>query len=250
MDIEQILSDVTAEFDGQEMELEDVSVIEDDESDEIIEEETVEEEASDETVEPTTEPEVKPEDDKQYKAFQRMREENDRLYKEKQELEKYQALIDRVAKASGMEVEDVVKYYDNKLLEDEAKSKGVAPEVIQLQREVEALRTEREREAFNVKMQSFVETSELAQDEVMEFFEQCAQNNIDLMGVADIASVYRGLNFDKVLEKELAKKQQTELEKKRQRMETTGIVHGSQIVDSKYDVDKDVEATLKKFNVF
>lgn len=255
MDIEQILNDVNAEFEEIGTEVleddDDTLEIEDEETEDVeeVEEEEADEEEVDEE-EPSVEDEPPLENEKQYKAFQRMREENQRLYQEKKDLEKYQALMKKVAESSGMEVDEVVKYYENKLLEDEAKTKGVAPEVIQLQREVEALRVEREVQAFNAKMEAFVESAELSTEEISEFFEQCAQNNIDLFQVGDIASVYKGLNFEKVLEKELSKKQQEQLEKKKQRMETTGIVHGSQVVDAKYDVDKDVEDTLKKFNVF
>ena len=249
MDIEQILNDVNEEFEevGTEA-LEDDDVFET-EDDEIEDVEEVEED-SDTVEEEEPKEEVPLENEKQYKAFQRMREENQRLYQEKKDLEKYHALMKKVAESSGMEVDEVVKYYEDKLLEDEAKTKGVAPEVVQLQREVEALRVEREMQQFNSRMDAFIESAELSDEDVAEFFEQCVENNIDLLQVGNIASVYKGLNFEKVLEKELSKKQQEQLEKKRQRMETTGIVHGSQVVDAKYDVDKDVEDTLKKFNVF
>jgi len=68
--------------------------------------------------------------------------------------------------------------------------------------------------------------------------------------VENIESIYKGFNFDKVLQTEMKKAEQQRLENKKKRMESTGLTHEGTATDTGYDVDKDVEEALKRFNVF
>lgn len=65
----------------------------------------------------------------------------------------------------------------------------------------------------------------------------------------NIESIYKGLNFEKVLETELKKAEQQRLESKKKRMESTGLTHEGTVTDTGYDVDV-IGGSLKRFNVF
>jgi len=242
MDINEILAEVESEF---EVEVDETEVDEVEETD--LPEEDTEPELDEEEEESDEESETEEEEEptKEENAFARMRKENDNLFKQNQELSRYEQLIAKIAETSGKSTEEVVEFYENKLLEEQAEAQGTTPEYLQLQSRLEQLETQREKESFNTRMGSAVESLGLQADEVQDFFKQCNEANIDLMQVADIQSVYKGFNFDKVLESELQKR----LDSKKKRMETTGIPHGGIETDTSYNVDADVEDALKRFNV-
>jgi len=210
-------------------------------------------------LETEAEPEVAPEPEepepevktptKEENAFARMRKENAELFGKLQTLSPYEKVIKQIAETSGMKPDEVVKFYEDKLIEDQAKQKGVTPEVIQLQKRIEEIENRGIEEKFNSEMGKFVEAEGLDESSVEGFFLQCHEVGIDLRKVSDISAIYRGFNFDKVLQKKLDEAEQTKLEQKKKRMETTGIQHGSTQHETTYDVDADVEATLKKFHV-
>jgi hypothetical protein len=237
MDINEILEEVQAEF---EVEVDETEVDEVEETD--LPEEDTEPEQETEVEE---EEETEEEPTKEENAFKRMRQENDNLFKRTQELSRYEQLIEKIAETSGKSTEEVVEFYENKLLEEQAEAQGTTPEFLQLQSRLEQLETQREKESFNTRMGTAVENLGLGAYEVQDFFKQCNEANIDLMQVADIQAVYKGFNFDKVLESELQKR----LDTKKKRMETTGIPHGGIETDTSYNVDADVEDALKRFNV-
>lgn len=249
MDIESILSSAAEEFTAPVVEdvvVDDETGIEEDEflqdDDEEIEEDTGASEVEDT-------PPVSAEEDKAHKAFERMRKENQELFDKTRALTKYEEVIQKMAKASGMPVDEVISFYENKLLEEEATKSGVSKEVLELQQRLENIESEKVREQFDTRMGKVVTDLGLGEDEVVDFFSQCKAANIDLFKVNDIAAVYKGFNFEKVLEAETRKKEQERLANKKKRMEGTGIQHTGQQSDATYDVDADVQATLRKLGV-
>lgn len=149
------------------------------------------------------EQETKEIEDKSNKAFAELRIAN----------KKYKDFFDRVSKVSGLTEEQFINNMIQNLDAEQAKRQNTSPEVIQKLREQDeriSQYEQREREKDFMNGLNILQTKfNLSQKELGEFVRDVASKGIDLMSSKlDYETLYKGLYFDKLVEKEVEKKRQ------------------------------------------
>ena len=144
-----------------------------------------------------------PDQEKSNKAFAEMRISN----------KKYKDFFDRITKVSGLTEEQFINNMIQSLDAEQAKRQNTSPEVIQKLREQDeriSQYEQREREKDFMNGLNVLQTKfNLNQKELGEFVRDVASKGIDLMNSKlDYETLYKGIYFDKLVEKEVEKKRQ------------------------------------------
>ena len=144
-----------------------------------------------------------PDQEKSNKAFAEMRISN----------KKYKDFFDRITKVSGLTEEQFINSMIQNLDAEQAKKQNTSPEVIKMLREQDeriSQYEQREREKDFMNGLNVLQTKfNLSQKELGDFVKDVASKGIDLMNSKlDYETLYRGLYFDKLVEKEVEKKRQ------------------------------------------
>lgn len=158
-----------------------------------------------ETEQPTAEQKEtnEPDQEKSNKAFAEMRISN----------KKYKDFFDRVTKVSGLTEEQFINSMLQNLDAEQAKKQNTSPEIIQKLREQDeriSQYEQREREKDFMNGLNILQTKfNLSQKELGDFVRDVATKGIDLMNSKlDYETLYKGIYFDKLVEKEVEKKRQ------------------------------------------
>jgi uncharacterized protein (DUF4415 family) len=144
-----------------------------------------------------------PDQEKSNKAFAEMRISN----------KKYKDFFDRVTKVSGLTEEQFINSMLQNLDAEQAKKQNTSPEIIQKLREQDeriSQYEQREREKDFMNGLNILQTKfNLSQKELGDFVRDVATKGIDLMNSKlDYETLYKGIYFDKLVEKEVEKKRQ------------------------------------------
>jgi hypothetical protein len=214
--------EVTAEEGGEESSsTEEVSTEEVETADESTDVEEVNHEQSDEsTTKPTQE-------EKAHHAFERLRKENEEIRQQLQAQKRYADTITEIANKSGMTPEQVLEKYEQSKIAEEAKRNNVPVDVwerqLNTERELQAMKQQQTAERFNNQMNAIVDNYKLNEDDAMDFLRQASSSGFDVYNV-DLDKVYRALNFETVLEREVEARRQKELAEKKKRQTSTAVV--------------------------
>lgn len=169
-------------------------------------------ESTEETKTPETETEQpaaeqkesgEPDQEKSNKAFAEMRISN----------KKYKDFFDRVTKVSGLTEEQFINNMLQNLDAEQAKKQNTSPEVIQKLREQDeriSQYEQREREKDFMNGLNILQTKlNLTQKDLENFVRDTASRGFNLMDTKlDYETIYKGIYFDKLVEKEVEKKRQ------------------------------------------
>jgi hypothetical protein len=170
------------------------------------------------------------------------------LQKQLDESQKVATLFDQIATENGISRDELLKQFEQKQIEDEAKRQNVPVEFLQKQRdqenELKTLREEVQRDKFNSNVARVVQKFGLKQDEIKETLDYAYQSGLDPFKM-DFEAVYKAANFDKLLEKQMKEARQKELSNKQKRMSKATVTHGGSATPSS-SIDDDVTAFLKE----
>lgn len=144
-----------------------------------------------------------PDQEKSNKAFAEMRISN----------KKYKDFFDRVTKVSGLTEEQFINNMLQNLDAEQAKKQNTSPEVIQKLREQDeriSQYEQREREKDFMNGLNILQTKlNLTQKDLENFVRDTASRGFNLMDTKlDYETIYKGIYFDKLVEKEVEKKRQ------------------------------------------
>lgn len=144
-----------------------------------------------------------PDQEKSNKAFAEMRISN----------KKYKDFFDRITKVSGLTEEQFINNMLQNLDAEQAKRQNTSPEVIQKLREQDeriSQYEQREREKDFMNGLNVLQTKfNLSQKDLGDFVRDVASKGVDLMNSKlDYETLYKGIYFDKLVEKEVEKKRQ------------------------------------------
>lgn len=233
-------------------------------TEEVIEEtvdETVEEEtevtdeevaAEDEEVEedePSSEEEPEtihdPDAEKRNRAFADMR-------RQLEETKKYEAFMKQLAEQSGTSPEELMKRYEERKIEAEAKEKGVPVDVYKRLTELEQRDVQREQEVFSEKfnneVNSVIEKESLSESDVENVFKYMAEEGFlsaDGKPLIGFDKAYKLANLDTIVEKSKKEAVQDNLEKKRKRQQSSALPTGATTTQADNEIDEQVKADVK-----
>lgn len=169
------------------------------------------------------------------------------LQKQLEEAQKAASVFDEIAKENGVSREELLKQYERKQLEDQAKKENVPVEYLQRQRDMEKelaeLKENQRREQFNQNVGSVVEKYKLSDADVRSTLDYAYQNGLDPFTV-NFESIYKAANFETILEKQMKETRQQELAAKQKRMAKSTVTHGGSATPGP-SVDDEVAEFLK-----
>lgn len=160
-------------------------------------------------------------------------------------------VFDEIAKQNGVSREELLKQYEAKKLEEDAKAQNVPVEYLQKQRDMERelkeLRESQMRKDFNSSVSNLKSKYNLSDDEVRSTLDYAFTNGIDAFNPnINLEAVYKAANFDKILEKQVKETRQKELANKQKRMKSASISHNGSQTDVTPNIDDEVRAFLKE----
>lgn len=204
------------------------------------------EESDDEEVD-----EPNPNDEDEHKRNQAFRD----LRQQNEEFKKYADFIQRLAEDSGVKPEEILSRYQEKQMEEQAEKQGVPVEHLKKLNDTESRLAQLEEqlfaERFNTQVDSVVAKYGNDENLIKNTFEYMHQAGIDpKVQQIDFEKLYRAANLDSIIEKEVAKARQTDLENKRKRQDSASIGNGTSVSPSSGDISDDfVDEMLKKFDI-
>ena len=228
-------------------------------NEEVIEDDTSVQEVADEQADVSDEstdeenPEQDPQNDpdlhKRNEAFKNMREEI-------KELNRYKALIERMAQDNGLQdPNEVFSMYENQALQREAEERGIDLESMQeihnlrMQNEQKAI--EEQRELFMQERTQVIEKYNLSDDDVQSIHDYVIDNNLQNLG---FEQAYKLANFDNILDSARTEGRQQYLTDKKKRQQSAAVNAGTNNI-SNSDVssgdlsDDEFQKTLKSMGV-
>jgi hypothetical protein len=204
------------------------------------------EESEDEEVD-----EPNPNDEDEHRRNQAFRE----LRQQAEENKKYADFIQRLAQDSGVSPEEILTRYQERQMEEQAERQGVPVEHLKKLNDTESRLAQLEEqlfaERFNAQVDSVVAKYGNDENLIKNTFEYMHQAGIDpKTQQIDFEKLYRAANLDSIIEKEVAKARQTDLENKKKRQDSASIGNGTSVSPSTGDVsDEFVDEMLKKFDI-
>lgn len=140
---------------------------------------------------------VESKEDKASKAFAEMRSKN----------AKYEKALQRAAEVAGKSVDQFLEDLDERVVQKKAKDANVDPEFIKRVEALEAdrleLQTSKVRHHIESQFNSLKSTLKLNDQDLMDFTTQLYSENFDFNDLnVDYLTLYRGKNYEKLLEKE------------------------------------------------
>jgi hypothetical protein len=242
---EQGLDEMLAEFEAEWKEESEVT----EETPETSEEpETPEVPETPEAETPET-PEVPEEEDKRNRAFADLR-------REAEANKKYASFISKLAEESGVSPDEILARYEERQLAQQAEETKTPIEVLKrlntLEQEnkqsKESLRTER----LDVQIQSAISKYSANDDSIRETFQYMMEAGIDPreQDNVDFEKFYRAANLDSIIQTEVEKSRQTDLENKKKRQDSASIANGTSVTQNSGDwSDEDVDDMLAKMDI-
>lgn len=225
------------------------------EPEEEVEEETPEQEEEEEEETPEEEEESEPEqqeeepqfqNEKQNRAFADMR-------RQLEEAKKYQGFLNQIAEQNGMTPDDIMKQYEERQIENQAKETGVPVEFMKrlnsLEQENEISKQREFETRFNTEVSQVVEKHGLKQEDVDKVIDYMAENRLDpRVTPVKFEDAYFLANKDTILAKEREQANQEYLSNKKKRQNTSAVPSGTSDSPNTEaaDIEADVLAYLKE----
>ncbi len=160
------------------------------------------EEPTTDPVEPPTEevppaPKEAPKEDPKARAFAEMRAKNTQ----------YERALKKAAEVEGISVEEYLKKIDEGATTKRAEQMQTSPEILRRLEEAESKLAEQEQSKVQMHLamefQKLQQTLSVSDDELAAFTEKLASKGFNFMDPsADYTALYRGLNYEKLVEKE------------------------------------------------
>lgn len=223
-------------------------------------EETVETvETAEETPETTEEvevpetqetPEAPPvEDDKRNKAFAELR-------RQAEENKRYAEFISRMAQDNGVKPEDILARYEERKLQEQAQAEGVPVDFLKRQTstesEVASLKEQLAAERLDKQIQSVVSKYSATDADIQTAFEEMFKSGIDPRENpnVDFERFYRAANLDSIIQKEVERSRQKDLEDKAKRQESASVPNGASVTQTNGELsDDEFESMLAKMDI-
>lgn len=161
-------------------------------------------------------------DPKAYQAFQAMRQ---RL----EESEKQASIIRKIAEQNNMTPQQVVEAYEQRMLEEQAQQQNTSPEVLQrlsaVEQENATLRQQERQARINAQIVEVQNKYELQQQDIQDTIRKIAEQgyNIEDVDRLGFENVYRIVNVDNIVEREIERERQRQLEEKAKKQKTSTI---------------------------
>ena len=230
------------EDDSTDNEVDDVEV-----EDEEVGEPNIDE--TEESEDEVDEPDLNAEDEhKRNQAFRKLRQQAEAN-------KKYADFIQKLADDSGVSPEEILSRYQERQMEEQAERQGVPVEHLKKLNDTESrlaqLEEQLSAERFNTQVDAVVAKYGNDESLIRSTFEYMNQMGIDpKVHQFDFEKLYRAANLDSIIQKEVDKAVQTNLENKRKRQESASIGNGSSVSPSTGDLsDEFVDEMLKKFDI-
>lgn len=195
----EVEEDYSEEGDEESVEETEIEESEEEEESEDEDEESEETEETEEEEQEDPEPDTKEvqRQSRMNQAFAQMRSENTR----------YKRMIANAAKAAGMTPEQFEAQMEQSALNMEAKKNNVSPEVLKRMRALEQTNEEYRngilQQQVRMSLDRVRDEFGLDREGMQEFIQQLVANQIDLRDSSlDPIVIYRGLNYDKLLERQ------------------------------------------------
>ena len=258
-DLEAITAELDAEFSNEDVPDLEVPPSEPEEEAELPEEEAAEpEEESEEFLEEEDEGEKETTDEevaelqndsdlhKRNEAFRKLREERDKLAASDEFLE-------NLATQYGMTKDQLIKKYQEELLNKQAKEQGVSKEQLQkmqaMESKIKEIEEAKNKEVFNLKANQIAEKYKLNDNQMMNLFSEASKMGVNILQNPDLIEfVYRAVNYDKAVE--TGRQKQLETTRKRSSTSTGKTGTSGKNVDlTDEDIDKEIDAYLKEHNI-
>lgn len=202
---------------------------------EVADEEVGEPEEVDETEESDDEEvdEPNPNDDNEHKRNQAFRD----LRQQAEEYKKYADFIQKLAEDSGVKPDELLARYQERQLEEQAEQQGLPVEHLKKLNDTEGRLAQLEEqlaaERFNSQVDAVVAKYGNDESLIKSTFEYMNQMGIDpKVHQFDFEKLYRAANLDSIIEKEVSKARQTDLENKKKRQDNASIGNGSSVSPS------------------
>ena len=254
-EIQEEQSQLEGQFDeeptGEEHEIEQVEDVEtsdeagiDDEVEDVQEEQEQEQEQEQPSLD-----KVPDEEEKRNRAFAELR-------RRAEANEKYAKVIEEIALQAGTTPEELLKRFEQRKLEQEAKAQNVPVEYLQKQKQLEEeIRTLKEQtaaEKFQMQIDKVINTYKANEEEIRATFEYMVSLGIDPRENpnVDFERMYKAANLDRILEREKTQAKQSLLSKKKERQEKAAIPHESgatQVDDMDAILDKKVASIIENW---
>lgn len=171
-------------------------------------------------------------DDRQNKAFAELR-------RQAEENKKFADFVNALATDAGVKPEEVLNRYQERRVQAEAEKQGVPVEVIQrlnaLETENATMKEQTLGEDLDNQIKSVIDKYGIKNDDptLAETFADMLRNGVDpRMQKVDFEKFYRAANFDRLVQMEVEKTRQTDLDAKKKRQEQAAIPNGSSATQS------------------
>lgn len=170
-----------------------------------------------------------PAPDTENSTIKQMREQ---ISQSKKEAQRANGLLERIAKAQGLSVEQLEEFVTEKENKKRGEELGVSPEVAaQLaaqERRIQELETQNTRMDFNNRVDAFQREFKLTPEATMEFLQNAQQQGFDVLkpGV-NLSTIYRAVNFDRLSKAKEAEIRQQILNEMQQQRENGNSIPGS-----------------------
>lgn len=242
---EASLQDETPVVEEEVVEIEEVEeVLEDEVEEEELnseEEETEEEESPEDTLDPNAEDTTK-----RNAAFAQLRRERD-------EAKRLADWIANVAEQNGTTPEEMMKNYEQAILQKQAEEKGVPVDLLQrmkaLEEENATIKNTTFAERFNAEVEKTVQTYGATPQDVDKAFEYAQQQGLieDVkQGKMTFETLYKMAHLDTITEKKVQEALQKNLSSKKKRQQEAPLPNGSSAVDLGDSLEDRAKADAKR----
>lgn len=177
------------------------------------------------------------------------------LRREAQEAKKYQEFVQRLADQNGLKPDDVLARFEEQRLEQEAEKQNVPVEVLKrlqtLEQENMTAKEQLFATQFNTQVENTIAKFGASEQDVQDAFQFAADNGIDLRNTTmTFEAVYRMAHLDTIVQKEVEKARQTDLENKRKRQESATVPNGNSVSQVSDELsDEDVDNMLARMGI-
>lgn len=226
LDIDAMMEEFENEWedDSNDNEVDDVEVADEEVGEPEIDE-TEESDEVDEQPDPNNEDESK-----RNRAFADLR-------RQAEENKKYADFIQKLAEDSGVKPDELLARYQERQLEEQAEQQGLPVEHLKKLNDTEGRLAQLEEqlaaERFNSQVDAVVAKYGNDESLIRSTFEYMNQMGIDpKVHQFDFEKLYRAANLDTIIQKEVSKARQTDLENKKKRQDSASIGNGSSVSPS------------------
>lgn len=249
VDLESIENEILEETEEIEDATQDEETLPEEGEDEQTETET-ETETEKETEKETTPP-VETEEQKRNRAFAELR-------RRAEANEKYASVIQKIAEQAGTTPEEVVRRYEERMLEEQARQENVPVDVLKrlqaLEQENAMIKEQTAAQRLTEQIEKIQKTFNASEDDIRNTFAYMMESGVDPRNNPNVnfEAFYKAANFDKLLEQKQKEAEQSLLSKKKERQQkAVASTHDGSAAQSEDDldamIDKEVASLIENW---